>query len=114
MEHRVSCPLLPEPSRLQTLEQVFLPGEVVVERGGKQRFPEPPRPAQEHIIVRIRQFMHISRFVNVQIAPFYDLVESLHPDRVPYPFCLHSANLFYVLPSKIMNIPGFPIIFGNG
>ena len=107
------CPLFLEPSSLQPLEQFHFPGEITVECGGQQRFPEPPRPVQEHILVCLRQVVYNSCLVDVEVPSLDNVSESLHPDRVPYPFRLHSANLFYVLPSKIMNIPGFPTIFGN-
>ncbi len=76
---------------LKSIEQLRFPREVTMDRGGQQRLPEPPRPAQEHIFVILRQIVHKSRLVDVEIPSLDNIPECLYPDRVSYPFRLHSS-----------------------
>ena len=90
VEHRMLCPLFLQFPGLQPLEQFFLPREVTMDRRRQQRLPEPPRPAEKHIFVILTQVVHKPRLVDVEVPTLDNIPECLNPDRISYPFRLHS------------------------
>ena len=91
MEDRVPRPFFLHISGLEPFEKFFLSFEVTTESRGQQGFTETTRTAQEHVLVSLRQIVHKTCLVDVEVTSLDNITECLYPDRVSFESGLHNS-----------------------
>jgi len=87
MQHRILRPLLFHLSKSKPFEEILPPLEIALESRYEQRLSEPSRTAQEEVFaVSMCYPVNIFRFVDIEIVFFANLLKSLNPYRIEFPF----------------------------
>ena len=96
MEHRVFQPVLFQAVYLQTLEQVLVPQEIMLQRRNQKAFSKTPGASQKINLSFRHKGINQVRLVHINVTTINNLVKTLDAYRV-----FHGAGAFKVFVTKL-------------